>query len=214
MSFLFGYYLNKLTGHEKTLTQFTPPLFSEEYSPPVAQLALCPAPLHAHRGCFQKQVSNFASASPRILGAAFELSKQTNAKPLSCTLVKDGCHLWDEPLCVSCLPFHSQWWEDTRCSWAVPTEHGWDKSLCTSRGSSKSIGRSTSAPGTALKHTDEPKAVAVGFMVLWANSRSYSRLSLSPVRISFKAPGTCEMSLFACIIHRHRYSSVRAIFKL
>lgn len=110
-----------------------------------------------------------------------------------------------------CLSFHWQWWEDTRCSWAVPTERGWDKSLCTSRGSSKSIGRSTSAPGTTLKHADELKVVAVEFIVLWANSRSYSCLSLSPVRISLKTSGTCEMSLFACIIYRHRYSSVRAL---
>lgn len=41
-----------------------------------------------------------------------------------------------------------QWWEDTPCSWGDPTGHGWDRSPCTSRGSSRSTGHSTLVPGT------------------------------------------------------------------
>lgn len=69
--------------------------------------------------------------------------------------------VWDQSLRVSV----SQWWEDTQCFWGGPTERGWDKSLCTSRGSCKWTVLSTSEPGrTTRQHTQLHKQTYLQFI--------------------------------------------------
>lgn len=97
---------------------------------------------------FQMQVWNFVSTSTWISVVTAKVSKQTKTTLMLSAFVKDGCQFGISHRVL--LSFISwQWWEDTQCFWADPTEHGWGKNLYTSRGYSKSIEHYTSEPGTA-----------------------------------------------------------------
>lgn len=126
---------------------------------------------------FQMQVWIFVSASTWASVVPAKLSKQTTTFMLT-TFVEDGCHFGiSHGVLLSFI--HWQWWEDTRCFWADLTEHGWDKSLCTSKGFSKSIGRCISEPGTA--HTSTHVLLACSFLAV-----HYVRIWFGEIKNAFK----------------------------